>query len=112
MKANVRNIEVNLHNGKTMRVSEKRFKKYSEMEENREDWLQFRMKRFGFSREELIMHPSPQMLFFEEDDIKEIFFFRGKFHAGFYCKGRLDDNLFDTPEEAYQFMKGLKGGQS
>ena len=82
------------------------------MEENREDWLQFRMKRFGFSREELIMNPSPQMLFFEEDDIKEIFFLGGKFHAGFYCEGRLDDNLFDTPEEAYQFMKGLKGGQS
>ena len=103
---------INLHNGKTMRVSEKRFKEYSEMEDNREDWLQFRMKLFGFSREELIMHPSPVMLFFEGDDIKEIFFFRGKFHAGFYCKGRLDDNLFDTPEEAYQFMKSMKGGKS
>ena len=112
MKANVRSNEVIFHNGKTMRVSEKRFKEYSEMEENREDWLQFRMKRFGFSREELIMNPSPQMLFFEEDDIKEIFFLGGKFHAGFYCKGRLDENLFDTPEEAYQFMKSMKGDKS
>lgn len=103
---------INLHNGKTMRVSEKRFREYSKKEDNREDWLQFRMKHFGFSREELIMHPSPQMLFFEKDDIKEIFFFRGKFHAGIYCKGRLDENLFDTPEEAYQFMKGMKGGKS
>ena len=96
---------INLHNGKTMRVSEKRFREYSKKEDNREDWLQFRMKHFGFSREELIM-------FFEKDDIKEIFFFRGKFHAGIYCKGRLDENLFDTPEEAYQFMKGMKGGKS
>ena len=103
---------IKLHNGKTMRVSEKRFCEYSKKEDNREDWLQFRMKHFGFSREELIMHPSPQMLFFEEDGIREIFFFRGKFHAGIYCDGRLDENLFDTPEEAYQFMKGMKGGQS
>lgn len=101
---------INLHNGKTMRVSEKRFNEYSKKEENREDWLQFRMKMFGFSREELIMHPQMRMIFSDEKDLKAVVLFRGRFHGGFYGRGRLDEDLFDTPEEAYQFAMKLKVG--
>lgn len=101
---------INLHNGKTMRVSEKRFNEYSKKEENREDWLQFRMKHFGFSREELIMHPRSWMLFSDDDGFMRISFFRGKFSVGRY--GKDSDKEFDTPEEAYQFMTSKKGGKS
>ena len=103
---------INLHNGKTMRVSEKRFNEYSKKEENCEDWLQFRMKLFGFSREELIMHPATKVVFSDVEGLKDVILFRGRFHGGFYGRGRLDENLFDTPEEAYQFARNLKGGQS
>lgn len=100
------------HNGKTMRVSEKRFNEYSKKEENCEDWLQFRMRVFGFSREELIMHPEMRVIFLDPEGLKEVVLFRGRFHGGFYGTGRLDEDLFDTPEEAYKFAMNLKGGQS
>ena len=100
------------HNGKTMRVSEKRFNEYSKKEENCEDWLQFRMRVFGFSREELIMHPEMRVIFLDSGVLKEVVLFRGRFHGGFYLTGRLDEYLFDTPEEAYKFAMNLKGGQS
>ncbi len=99
---------ISLHNGKTMNVSQKRFEEYSKKEENEEKWLQFRIKQFGFSREELIMHPKREIVFFEGDSIKVVCQFRGKYHGGFYGCGRLDENLFDTPEEAYQFATNLK----
>lgn len=101
-------MTISLHNGKTMKVSQKRFEEYSKKEENEEKWLQFRMKMFGFSREELIMHPSSNIILFENGTLTTVCQFRGKYHGGFYGCGRLDENLFDTPEEAYQFASNLK----
>lgn len=103
---------INLHNGKTLKVSEKKFQEYSKHEDNREDWLQFRINIFshyGFSREELIMNPRPNIWFDRNraGKLKEIYFINGKFHAGFYCEGRLDENLFDTPEQAYEYLQTL-----
>lgn len=101
-------MEIKLHNGKTMKVSEKRFNEYSNREENEEVWLKFRMEQFGFSREELIMHPKSFIIFHGKDDeLKTVSQFRGKFHGGNYAKGRLDENLFDTPQEAYDFAYNL-----
>lgn len=103
---------ISLHNGKTMRVSDKTFREYSKKDENNEVWLKFRMQQFGFPREELIVHPETRMIFFDQGVLKEVVYFRGRYHGGIYAKGRLTENLFDTPEEAYQFAKSLKGGQS
>ena len=95
---------IELHNGKTMKVSEKRFNEYKNREDNNPVWLEFRVKMFGFSMEELIMNPKPYILFYGKDgNRKKVWFFRGKFHGGNYLGGRLDENLFDTPEEAYSF---------
>ncbi len=97
-------MEIKLHNGKTMKVSEKRFNEYANRKENNPVWLEFRMKMFGFSKEELIMNPEPHMLFHGKDgNLKTVYFFKGRFHGGNYCEGSLSDNLFDTPQEAYDF---------
>lgn len=101
-------MEIKLHNGKTMRVSQKRFNEYSNKEENSEAWLQFRISLFGFSREELIMHPARRVIFRDVEGMKSVVLIGGKFHGGFYGEGRLDEDLFDTPEEAYQFASILK----
>ena len=97
-------MEIKLHNGKTIRVSEKRFKEFVNREENKPIWLEFRMKMFGFSREELIMNPKSMILFYGKNGmLMTVHQFRGRFHGGKYAEGRLDENLFDTPQEAYDF---------
>ena len=100
-------MKIELHNGKTMNVSQKRFEEYSRMEENNEQWLQFRMMLFGFSREELIMHPNRTVLFHGADgDFKGVCLHNGKYSAVCYGK-RQHDQLFDTPEEAYEFAYNM-----
>lgn len=101
-------MEIKLHNGKTMKVSEKKFKEFSEKEVNSPVWLEFRMKMFGFSKEELIMNPQPEIIFYGKDKtLRMVYFFRGRFHGGTYGEGKLSDNLFDTPQEAYDFAYNL-----
>lgn len=101
-------MEIRLHNGKTMKVSEKRFKEFSALEENSPVWLEFRMKMFGYSKEELIMNPSSRILFNGKNGmLMTVHQFRGRFHGGKYAEGRLDENLFDTPQEAYDFAYNL-----
>lgn len=100
-------MEIKLHNGKTMKVSEKRFKEFSVLEENSPVWLEFRTKMFGFSKEELIMNPKSYILFNGKDKkLKEVGQYKGRFYGGNYCKD-VFDNLFDTPQEAYDFAYNL-----
>ena len=102
-------MEIKLHNGKTMKVSEKRFKEFSALEANSPVWLEFRMKMFDrFSKEELIMNPKSEIIFNGKDNtLRVVRFFRGKFYGGIYGKGSYFDNLFDTPQEAYDFAYNL-----
>ena len=95
-------------NGKEVRVSDKKFKEYSEMEENSQIWLDFRCKHFPeFSRECLIMHPSFNMIVWGRDyELYDICFLHGKFWFCVYGKGRIDEGkCFDTPDDAYEYFK-------
>ena len=96
------------HKGKLKRVSDKRFREFASREENEPVWLVFRVKQFGFSKEELIMNPSPRIIFGGKyGGLRTVQQFKGKFHGGYYSKGNLSDILFDTPEEAYDFAYNL-----
>lgn len=114
------------HKGKTVRVSDRRYNEYLRKVENINTWLSFRIKIFGFSKEELVMNPSNVVIFikgmitdkngclhFPKDkkgniiiDNREVYFNakEGKYFGGYYC-GKLF--AFDTPEEAYEYANSL-----
>lgn len=95
-------MEIRLHNGKMMKVSEKKFNEFSQRKENNLIWLEFRMKVFGFSKEELIMNPKSYIIFDGKDErLKAVYFSKGRFYGGNYCDRHLRE--FDTPQEAYEF---------
>lgn len=114
------------HKGKTIAVSDKRYNEYLRKPENNDIWISFRMKKFGFSKEDLIMHPSNVVIFskdmikgndgylhFPKDkdgnfiiDNRAVYFIAdGVYEAGYYLMNKL--SKFKTPEEAYEYAISL-----
>ena len=99
------------HKGKERRVSDKRFQEYLNDTRNEPTWLEFRVKKFEYPKEDLIMHPESYMLVFGKDG--EIRWCglaggknRGKFFGGVYCDEKTE-KIFDAAKEAYDYAYKL-----
>ena len=105
------------HEGKERRVSDKRFQEYLNDWCNEPTWLEFRVKKLEYPKEDLIMHPLPYMYVFGKDRVAGGIRWcglaggknRGKFFGGGYCDKKTE-KIFDTPEEAYDYAYNLDLG--
>lgn len=100
-------MEIMLHNGKTKKVSLKRWDELKNHPYNNEIWLAFRMKVFeGFSKEELILHPYNYILVpckKRSGFCVVKFLDENKFKTGSSYDEGIKERFFSTPEEAYEY---------
>ena len=80
-----------------MKVSEKRFNEFKNRAENNPIWLAFREKVFGFSKEDLIMHPRSIVIL--ANNVTIAFHGEGKFGVATETERRF--RYYPTLDEAY-----------
>lgn len=102
-------MEIKLHNGKVVKVSEEKFDGLKALTVNNSEWLEFRAKAFGYSKEELILNPANQVSFIIKLQgaitLNIYIRMRDKGNEYYWSLTDYDDNKIHyakTPDEAYE----------